>query len=451
MKHPENDLTGKSILKFSLPLQLTWLMMAIEGPFLAAVIARLADPKFNLAAYGLALSFAMIAEAPIIMMLSAANALSRDRLAFQKMRRFTILLNGSITAFLLGFLFSPLFFLVTKTWMDLPAEIVRLTRQATLLFLPWPAAIGYRRFFQGIMIRWGQTRPVAYGTFVRLGSMAACALFFSLFSPLPGALVGAISLSTGVVMEAAASRWMARKIVRQIAEQPATECTYGLSLSFSYIWRFYIPLALTSMITLALHPLTSFFMGKSRFPIISLAILPVLNSMAFIFRSSGMAYQEVAIALPGEDQRRNRQVNRFGLRLGLITSSLFALIAFSPLATFWFRSISGLSNELADFAIWPARVLSLLPLLEALISLQRGNLVNRHRTGPIIAATAIQGGAVFLILFILVSFGHWIGVRAAAVAQVSGYLMANLFLMIAAPTIWTFSRKPGQGIESIRG
>ncbi len=41
-------------------------MMAIEGPFLAAVIARLADPKFNLAAWGVAFAFAVLVEAPII-------------------------------------------------------------------------------------------------------------------------------------------------------------------------------------------------------------------------------------------------------------------------------------------------------------------------------------------------------------------------------------------------
>ncbi len=40
------------IFRFWLPLAATWIMMAAEGPFLAAVIARLPDPTFNLAAYG---------------------------------------------------------------------------------------------------------------------------------------------------------------------------------------------------------------------------------------------------------------------------------------------------------------------------------------------------------------------------------------------------------------
>jgi hypothetical protein len=52
--------TYKKIFVFWMPLAATWLMMSVEGPFLAAVIARLAEPKYNLAAYGVAFSFSQI-------------------------------------------------------------------------------------------------------------------------------------------------------------------------------------------------------------------------------------------------------------------------------------------------------------------------------------------------------------------------------------------------------
>ena len=59
----------------------TWLMMSVEGPFLAAVIARLPLPKFNLAAYGVAFSFALIVEAPIIMLMSGFILFDTSRIA----------------------------------------------------------------------------------------------------------------------------------------------------------------------------------------------------------------------------------------------------------------------------------------------------------------------------------------------------------------------------------
>ena len=90
----KEPLTYKKIFFFWAPLAATWLMMATEGPFLAAVIARLANPKYNLAAYGVAFSFAVLIEAPIIMIMSASTALVKDKDSFFKLRNFTYVLNG---------------------------------------------------------------------------------------------------------------------------------------------------------------------------------------------------------------------------------------------------------------------------------------------------------------------------------------------------------------------
>jgi Na+-driven multidrug efflux pump len=73
-------LTYRKIFLFWGPLALTWLMMAFEQPVLIAFIARLNEAKYNLAAFGIAGSFAMIVEAPIIMLMSASTALVRGKI-----------------------------------------------------------------------------------------------------------------------------------------------------------------------------------------------------------------------------------------------------------------------------------------------------------------------------------------------------------------------------------
>src|SRR5450759_5527994 len=88
-------------------------MMAVEGPYVAAIIARLANPTRNLAAYGVAFSFAFMAEAPIIMMMTAANALVADRQSLIALRRFTFRLNGVLTAAMALGLLPPVFRFVT--------------------------------------------------------------------------------------------------------------------------------------------------------------------------------------------------------------------------------------------------------------------------------------------------------------------------------------------------
>ena len=86
------------VLWFWLPLAATWLMMSVEGPYVAAIIARMPEAAFNLAAYGVAFSLAWLVESPIMMLLTAANSLVSDRPSFLALRRFTYRLNAIVTA-----------------------------------------------------------------------------------------------------------------------------------------------------------------------------------------------------------------------------------------------------------------------------------------------------------------------------------------------------------------
>ena len=170
-----------------------------RGPFLAAVIARLAEPKHNLAAYGVAFALAILVEAPVIMMMSASTALVDSAGIYRRLRNFMWMLNVGITAVMLLLLLTPLWSLLTDTWMGLDAEVARLTRTSLYILLPWPAAIGYRRFYQGLLIRAGLTRRVAWGTVIRLVVHDRDRRCSAAATDLPGAWVGAVALSTGGV------------------------------------------------------------------------------------------------------------------------------------------------------------------------------------------------------------------------------------------------------------
>ena len=103
------SVTKKKILIFWIPLAATWFMMALEGPFLAAIIARLAEPKYNLAAWGVTFSFALILEAPIIMIMSASTALVENKHSFLKLKNFTYFLNTVCTVFMVLLLIPSIF------------------------------------------------------------------------------------------------------------------------------------------------------------------------------------------------------------------------------------------------------------------------------------------------------------------------------------------------------
>ena len=415
----------KYILAFWLPLAATWLMMGLEGPYITAIVARMPDAAFNLAAYGIAFSIAWIVEAPIMMVLTASNALVRCRESLHALRRFTYTLNVILTAVLAVIALPPVFGALARL-MNLPPGIARLAHLATATVLPWPAAIGYRRFYQGLLVRAGLTRRVAYGTVIRLATMSVFAAALAWWSPLPGAVIGAAALSAGVVAEAAASRWMARSVIRVLE---ATPLAAGQTrLTTDAIVHFYYPLALTSVLSLITLPVITFFMSHSRRPIESLAVLPVVNAFVFLFRSGAFAHQEVVVALTGRQREHELGIRQATRLLGGLASGGLALVAFTRLADVWFESVSGLTPEMAAFAIAPVRVLLLLPALEYLLAYQRGTLILARRTRVVTAGTAIEALGIGVALVVCVGALDLVGALAAAVAMMAGRVGANAFL-----------------------
>ena len=427
-------ISQRDILVFWLPLAATWILMASEGPFLAAIIARLPDATYNLAAHGVAFALAVLVESPVIMLMSAATALVRDETSFTKLRRFGWALNVLATGLLLVALLPGPFRWVTGTLMNLPTEVADLTYGALWFYLPWPAAIGYRRFLQGVLVRAGRTRLVAYGTGIRLGAMVLAALIGYFVLDIPGAWVGGLALGSAVTAEAIAARIMAAGTIREIRagawkdeREPG-----GAPIRYRDIASFYYPLALTSLIGLSVQPMLTFFMGNSLRPVESLAVFPVVHALGFFFRSMGLAYQDAAIALMGDRLERRTEVGRFAGRLGLATSAVLALVAFTPLYGVWFGTISGLPQELIRFAFVPTLLLVPLPALSVLLSLQRATLVQRRRTRPITVASAVEVGFV-AVTFVVLGWGvGLVGATAAFGAFLVGRSASNGYLYFAS-------------------
>ncbi|TFG64333.1 MAG: hypothetical protein E4H28_05315 [Gemmatimonadales bacterium] len=424
-------LSNRLIFLFWAPLAATWLMMAAEGPFLAAIIARLADPKFNLAAFGVAFAFAILIEAPVIMLMSAATALVEDRTSYRKLRNFANFLSVGSTLALLVLLAPPVYGPLMEGALGLPARIADIGYGALWFFLPWPAAIGVRRFLQGVLIRSGRTRLVAIGTVIRLATMAGTALLLAMRTDMPGAWIGSAALAAGVVVEAAVARWMARHAIRELLGIPCPPGGASELLTYRGISQFYGPLALTSLIGLAVQPLLTFFMGRSASPVESLAVFPVVNSLAFIFRALGLSFQDASIALLGRDHEHRPELARFTGILALVSTAGLGAIAFTPLAPIWFETVSGLTPDLSSFAFVPARLAVPVAGLSVLMSFQRAILMQARRTRPITIATALEV-VMIALTFVIGGWGYGlVGITAAFAAFVVGRLVSTGYLLAA--------------------
>jgi len=138
---------------------------------------------------------------PIIMLMSASTALCKDRDSYLKLRNFSVVLSIGVTLLLLIFLIPPIFNLFVHTLVGLPDSIANLVHTTLLYLIPWPGAIGMRRFYQGLLIARHQTRRIVIATISRLLTMGGIALFCYTSSSLPGAVIGGVALAGGVAAE----------------------------------------------------------------------------------------------------------------------------------------------------------------------------------------------------------------------------------------------------------
>ena len=132
------SLSTRRIIRTWWPLAASWLLMGAELPLLGAVVARLPNPVVSLAAYGgVVFPLALIIESPIIMLLAASTALSKDWSSYLKIRRFMMIAGASLTALHLLVVLSPLYYVVVEGILGVPAMIVEPARVGLIIMTPW--------------------------------------------------------------------------------------------------------------------------------------------------------------------------------------------------------------------------------------------------------------------------------------------------------------------------
>jgi hypothetical protein len=400
------------------------MLMGLELPALSAVVARLAHPEIHLAAYGgVVFPIALIIESPIIMLLAASTALSRDWASYLKMRRFMMIASAGLTLLHVALAFTPLYDLVLVRLLNPPKEIIEPARLGLMLMLPWTWAIAYRRFHQGVLIRAGQSNTVGLGTLVRLSAnIIVLAIGYSL-QTLPGIVVATSAVSAGVISEALFVGWRVRPALEGLKRAPAL----AQSLTWSAFAHFYLPLVMTSLLTLLALPLGSAGMSRMDQALASLAIWPALSGILFLLRSVGIAYNEVVVALL-EQPRAVESLRRFAYKIAIVTTLVPLLVAVTPLGEFWFAQVSGLPPELAALAQTALGLAVLLPGFTVLQSFFQGVLMHDRQTRGITEAVALSLLTSALILGLGIAGGDLTGVYIAQIAFVIGAAVQTLWL-----------------------
>jgi hypothetical protein len=416
--------------------------MAIEGPALSAVMARLAHPEVNLAAWGgIVFPLALIVESPIIMLLSASTALSKDCQAYQRLRRFMMHMGAVLTLLHVLVAFTPLYYVVVEGLLGAPAEIVEPARVGLMIMTPWTWAIAYRRFNQGVMIRFGHSRAVGLGTLIRLCTDASVLTVGYLLGTVRGVVVASSAVAAGVVAEAVYAGLRVRPVLRDQVSQAASP---EGPLTFRAFLDFYVPLAFTSLLYLLVQPIGSAALSRMPDPLASLAVWPVVTGLIFMLRSLGMAYNEVVVALLDEPHAVPA-LRRFALLLTVSVTALLLVTVATPLADVWFGHVSALPPRLVLLATNGLWLSFLLPGLNVLQSWYQGAILHSRRTRGITEALLIFLVTSSTVLWGGVAWGQVPGLYVGAVAFVAGGLAQTMWLWFRSRPAVRAAERPTEG------
>lgn len=415
----------RDILFFWLPLFASWLLMTAEGPTITATTNRLPNEVIMLAAQGIIISLSVTIESPIINLLATSTALAKDRASYLLLRKFTIQWMILLTLVTVALAFTPLFDLVIVDLMGVEQEVAVWVRPGMRIMTFWSAAIAWRRFLQGVLIRFKQTKKVTYGTALRLVASGGTAISLAIWGQWPGVYVGTSAWMVGVLAEAIYATIAVRPLLKnQLA--PDSEASEGSPLTYEELFWFHLPLAGTAVLVLLVQPLVTFSLARLDQPTQSLAAWPIVFQITLISRAAALALPEVVIAL-SEGERTFRPIRRFTFTLTAVITILMTIFVLTPLAGFYLFNVQDMTRTVGELARSGLPLFIPLPGLAVLISWFRGLMINQRQTKFVNIGMGINVLATIVIL----GFGmlsDWPGINTAALA-LSIASLAELFYL----------------------
>lgn len=425
----------KSIFWLWLPLALSFTFMMLEAPVQQTAIARLGDTTRQLAAAGMVMGLSITIESPVIMLLSTSIALCRDGQSFRVLLRFTTALNLLLTLLTALIAFSPLYDLVTQTLLGVPAKVAAAGHVPLQIMLFWSAVIGWRRFFQGILVRYGQSHLLSVGTGIRLLTIIVVATWLVLWGQLPGAVAGAILVMMGITAELIATSLFVLPVIRQhLSGRGPTQAP----LTYAQVIRFHTPLASSSLLTLLVQPITAAALARLANPTVSLAAWPVVFGLQLVLRGTGLVMQEVTVAL-AQQGGSAAALRRFTLRLAAALTVVAALLVWTPLLDGYLYGVAGMPADIGTAVRLGLQLTLLVPALTALFSWLRGLLVARGATPDVNWAMALN---VLVTVLTLVG-GVMLGAPGVPLAALA------LTLALASESAFLWWRAMGFGVGRV--
>ncbi len=398
--------------------------MTLADPLVSTTLAHLPEASVNLAAVGVAKSAAVFFESPVIMLLHASTALARGKSARDQLWRFTLLAILFLSGLMAILCLPPVFSVAARAVFAIEGVLKHRVHWILLFLVLWPAASGWRRYFQGIMIYSHQEREVAYAACGRLAILAG-GLGAGYWLRLPGYLIAGATLSAGIISEAAFVTYAARR-----ARPPASGISRsenGLPSTLREVWLFYRPLANSKIVLWGSRMILLCIIARAG-GALSLASWSTGLGIVLLFANATRMVQQVIIS--NRENADAKQLFVFAASVGLSSTAALSALGATPPGRILVLSFLGHDARLASAALSVIALCALVPLQFALQNALEGLMISAGKT-RIVNISTCAGSAVLLLGAILGVRWGLAGHVAASLALTAGVGMELIFLAVA--------------------
>jgi hypothetical protein len=421
-QNENSEIKLKDLFKTWWPIAISWVLLAFEPLFFSSIISRYPNAKVNLAAYGnVAWLIPIVLQSPIMLIQAASATLCKDKETFYKLRKFANWMGVGLTALHVIIAVTPIYYFVVRTILNVPEEVVAVARQGLIFMIPWAGSISYRRFHQGILVRFGHTKRMSFGTILRLISDVACVSLLALIPGINGLAVATAAQGFSVFLEGAYVGIVTQPVIKnELKSNTGEEVIRWKSFA-----KYYAPFMLNSIIFILYNPMNSAAMGRLPFALASLATWPVVNGFAGMVNNLGQACREVTLTYI-RHEGAFPVIRKFCLIIGLTALLIIAVFSLTPLFNWYLQVVVSLPEDLIQYAKLTLMLLIPVGLTFSLSNMFTGLIAYSGKTISLLTSTIVMLLVVFVGLMSAIFLQPFEGIYVVA----GVYLVASIVQLI---------------------
>ncbi|WP_121613512.1 multi antimicrobial extrusion protein MatE [Mesobacillus foraminis] len=418
-----------TLLRFFIPLSISASLVTISHVIINSTLAKASNPAAVIASYAIAMSLFGILERIAVMLRPTSAALVKDKTSFRQMYMITFYVLAAIFTVSTLVAFTPIGEWVFTSLFNVEASVIGATVDTYKVLLFVTVFSGTRCLFHGIIISHFRTKWLTIGMVVRLLFMAGAAAIFISRDMVDHGSIGAYIFLIGMAIEALVSLLEGMHVVRQLPEKKQ-----GHHIEKKrQIFKFYWPLMAASLIAVIIGPAVNIVLGWSREAETAIAAYSIALSITHLFLSFTSYIHQIVLNFY---KSSSRLVTRFVLLFSNLPVLVLLIMAYSPVGTWFLRTIMGVSGELLDESLTALRFFIWMAIFFPWLDFVNGLLMVRGETRIMSFSQAGNVAATISCLLLLITFSPEKGGMIGALSQSFGVMVelsiVSLFLYAAS-------------------